>query len=181
MSKKKAKKKQTARSAWRPSRAVCLLGAACAAALILLVVVAIAPWEKAEVQQGEFVPPPFEEAADSGRPQVEEDLGWSQLAIRAGYTVWVCGELQAEPDGTLPLWLYSEPENTVWVKVRVLDEQGRRIGETGLLRPGEYVEKVSLSEEAASGKVVLHLMGYEPNTYYSAGAVDFETYLRIDR
>ena len=41
MSKKKAKKKQTARSAWRPSRAVCLLGAACAAALILLVVVAI--------------------------------------------------------------------------------------------------------------------------------------------
>ena len=66
--KKSDKKKQ------ETPRAVYLLGAACAVALIVLVVVAIAPWQK---QAGDFTPPPFEENAVAGTPAVDESLGWS--------------------------------------------------------------------------------------------------------
>jgi hypothetical protein len=72
------------------------------------------------------------------------------------------------------------PDNQVWVKVKVIDADGNRLGETGLLRPGEYVESVQLSTDATSGLVTLHIMGYEPDTYYSAGSVDFETTLNMD-
>ena len=91
----------------------------------------------------------------------------------------ICGVLQADADGKLPVWLYSDPGNTVWVKLRILDAGGNRIGETGLLKPGEYVETVQLAESAQAGNVTLHVMGYEPETYYSGGAVDFQTTLTL--
>lgn len=155
--------------------AVYLLGVACAVALIVLAVVAIAPWQK---QAGDFTPPPFEENAVAGTPTVDESLGWSELAVREGYNIKLCGVLQADQDGKLPVWLYSDAGNTVWVKLRILDAEGNRIAETGLLKPGEYLEKVQLADGAKAGDVKLHVMGYEPETYYSAGAVDFQTVLQ---
>lgn len=155
------------------------LGIACAVAVVVLIVVAIAPWKQQKIVMGEFTPPPFDPAAVSGVPEVDESLGWSDVPIRAGYAVKVCGELRANPDGSLPIWFYADSGNTVWVKLRVLDEKGDRLGETGLLRPGEYVELVQLNEKAVSGKVTLHIMGYEPETYYSAGAINFETVLQM--
>lgn len=169
---KKSKNKQPQK--W--PRAVYLLGGACVAALAVLVVAALAPWQTKQ-SAGTFTPPPFDPAAVQGTPTVEESLGWSELAVRDGYAVKVCGVLTARADGTLPVWLYSQPGNKVWVKLRILDAAGNRLGETGLLRPGEYVELVQLSSDAASGAVTLHIMGYEPDTYYSAGAVDFQTVL----
>lgn len=163
----------------KTTRTIRLLWAACAAALVVLIVVAIAPWQKQEITVGEFVPPPFEASAVAGVPDVDESLGWSELAIRQGYIVKLCGELHANPDGTLPVWLYADAGNDVWIKLRILNDSGDIIGESGLLRPGEYVELVQLSDAVASGPVTLHIMGYEPKTYYSAGAVDFQTLLTM--
>lgn len=167
--------KKTGKKKQETPLAVYLLGAACAVALVVLVVVAIAPWQKQT--EPTFTPPPFEENAVAGTPTVDESLGWSELAVREGYNIKLCGVLQADADGRLPVWLYSDPDNTVWVKLRILDADGNRIAETGLLKPGEYVEAVQLAEEAKSGNVTLHVMGYEPETYYSGGAVDFQTVL----
>jgi hypothetical protein len=57
----------------------------------------------------QFVPPPFDETAVVGVPEVSEDLGWTELPLREGYTITLCGVLQASADGTLPIWLYSAP------------------------------------------------------------------------
>lgn len=171
--------KKTEKKKQKTPPAVYFLGAACAVALIVLVVVAIAPWQKQA--ETTFTPPPFEKNAVQGVPTVDESLGWSELAVREGYTIKVCGVLQADADGKLPVWLYSDPGNTVWVKLRILDAGGNRIGETGLLKPGEYVETVQLAESAQAGNVTLHVMGYEPETYYSGGAVDFQTTLTVGR
>ena len=134
--KKSDKKKQ------ETPRAVYLLGAACAVALIVLVVVAIAPWQK---QAGDFTPPPFEENAVAGTPTVDESLGWSELAVREGYNIKLCGVLQADQDGMLPVWLYSDAGNTVWVKLRILDAEGNRIGEERTAEAG------GISGEGAAG------------------------------
>ena len=45
-----------------------------------------------------------------------------------------------------------------------------------MLRPGEYVRAVALSRSLQTGEPVkLKIMGYEPETYYSAGSVVLNT------
>jgi len=162
---------------------VCLLGAAIVAALIVLIVMAGASADRQQtVIRGKFTPPPFESAAVTGVPEVDEALGWSELAIREGYVVHVCGMLNASADGIVPVWFSSDSGNSVWVKLRMRSGDGSILGETGILKPGEYVESLQLRDMAAltSGMdVVLQVMGYEPETYYSAGSVGLATTLKL--
>ena len=74
------------------------------------------------------------------------------------------------------VYLTNPAENEVWLKLRVLDENGNILGETGLIRPGEYVKDVALTENLTAGtKIKLKIMGYEPETYFSAGTVNQKT------
>ena len=70
-------------------------------------------------------------------------------------------------------------EFDVWLKLRVLTADGTLLGETGLIRPGEYIKSVSLTSEVEDGTAIkLKIMAYEPDTYYSAGSVTLNTILR---
>lgn len=123
---------------------------------------------------GEFVPPPFEAAAEIGTPQVPDDLGWQELDAKS-YKVGLCGELI--PDGqAVDVWFANPAENAIWMKLRLLDSKGNLLGETGLIRPGEYVRSVNLSAVPAAGTaLVMKVMAYEPETYTSAGVVSMQT------
>lgn len=121
--------------------------------------------------KGEFTPPPFDPAAVTGTPDVPEGLGYSELDCRV-YKVSVCGKPGTDGD----IWLTNPESNEVWLKVRVLDGRGNILGETGLIRPGEYVRTVIFDDIPKPGTpVTLKIMGYEPETYYSAGAASLST------
>ena len=126
-------------------------------------------------QYGEFVPPPFDAAAVVGTPTVPEELGWRELDVKGVYKVSVCGVLK--PSGkTLDIWFTSPESNTVWLKVRLIDAEGNTLGESGLIRPGEYVQSITLdSVPETDSAVVLKVMGYMPDTYYSAGEAELKT------
>lgn len=126
---------------------------------------------------GEFTPPPFDAAAVVGTPAVPDGLGWQELDA-VGYKAGICGKFI--PDGnTADVWLTNPESNTVWLKVRVLDEKGNTLGETGLIKPGEYVQTVTMTSVPKSGTpITLKIMAYEPETYYSAGAVTLNTTMR---
>mgnify|MGYP007070148465 CR=1 FL=1 len=109
--------------------------------------------------------------------KIMEGSTLTELTVREGYVVHVCGVLRANADGMLPVWFASDAGNDVWLKLRLRNADGEIIGETGILRPGEYVELMRLGENAATGDVVLEIMGYEPETYYSAGSVGLATAL----
>ena len=127
----------------------------------------------------EFVPPPFDTAAQTGTPEVPEDLGWQEMDAQA-YKFSVCGVFAPE-NGNADLWLTNPKENEVWLKIRVLDMNGKTLGETGLIRPGEYVRSVHLDTVPATGdNVQLKIMAYEPDTYYSAGVVSLNTTVKGD-
>ena len=84
----------------------------------------------------------------------------------------LCGKLNA--DGQI--WLTNPESNEVWLKVRVLDAGSNILGETGLVRPGEYVQTVELTTIPRPGtSITLKIMAYEPDTYYSAGAASLNT------
>ena len=62
------------------------------------------------------------------------------------------------------------------MKLRVLDETGTVLAETGLIRPGEYLQRVEFSQTPSPGeKLQLKIMAYEPETYFSAGSVVLNT------
>lgn len=124
-------------------------------------------------QKPAYTPPPFDAAAQEGTPDVPPELGWQELDAKA-YKFSLCSVF-APADGKADIWLTNPQENAVWLKLRVLDADGNRLGETGLIKPGEYVASVALEKECAAGDTVtLKLMAYEPETYYSAGAVSLE-------
>lgn len=128
---------------------------------------------------GEFVPPEFEPAAVSGVPEVPEELGYAELYQDGmAYRVSVCGEPLAG-EKNLTVYFTNTGSNEKYLKLRVLDERGDTLGETGLLRPGEYVQSVALNRSLADGmQIRLKVMGYEPEDYTSAGAVTLSVAVR---
>lgn len=148
-----------------------VLAAVCILSLALMAAALVAT---SRPSQAAFTPPPFDPAARTGTPAVPEGLGWQAIDARV-FTASVCGVFRVE-DGRADVWLTNPATNTVWLKLRVLDANGRTLGETGLLCPGEYLQAVTLDTTPPSGSAVtLKLMAYEPETYHSAGAVALQT------
>ena len=62
--------------------------------------------------------------------------------------------------------------NNVYLKLRVLDENDNSLGETGLLKLGEYAKDVELIRALSAGTGIrLKIMRYAPDTYLSEGSV----------
>ena len=155
------------KKSWLP-----LLVAICIASVAVMLYVLCRP-------QPTFVPPPFEAAAVSGTPEnVPETLGYASLDATA-YQLALCGAPTVQ-DEAATLYFTNPAGNAVWLKVRVCTTDGTLLGESGLLKPGEYVESVPLDVlPTGDTPVVLKVMAYEPDTYRSAGAVSLSTTLKI--
>ena len=144
----------------------------CGVLAIALAVMAAALFFGGKQDTAEFTPPPVDPAAMAGVPEVPESLGYiSPYQEGMGYRFSVCGNVVMEGSNAA-VYLTNPAENEVWLKLRVLDENDNILGETGLIRPGEYVKTVTLAKTLAAGeKIKLKIMGYEPETYESAGSV----------
>lgn len=146
----------------------------CAASVIAMLAALAAP---RKVVREPFTPPPFESAAVEGIPEVPENLGWRELDADV-FRMSVCGVL-IPTENSVDVWFTSHEDNHAWLKLRVLDESGEILGETGLLRPGEYVRAVALNEVPEGGTAVkLKIMAYEPETYHSMGSAELSTTIR---
>lgn len=143
----------------------------CIAALIVAAVTLVITGQPI---QKPFAPPEFDSQAVVGVPDVADALGWQELDAKA-YRVGICGLLI--PKGNdVDVWFTNPKENKVWLKVRVFNGNGDILGESGLIRPGEYLQTINLQTVPNSGSTVaLKIMAYEPETYYSAGAVTLTT------
>ena len=152
---------------------ICIL--AVLTAVVLIVMIA-ALRKKTEPIKGEFVPPAFEVNAVSGVPEVPAELGYSS-PYREGmaYRFSVCGNVRM--NGTqATVYMTNAAENEVYLKLRILDEKGNILGESGLLKPGEYVKDVELNQTLSAGtKIGLKIMSYEPETYMSVGSAVLNT------
>lgn len=120
----------------------------------------------------EFIPPDFDSNALSGVPTVDESMGYTELYQDGmAYRVSVCG-VPTVDGNELTVYFTNTEGNEKNLKLRVLDESGEILGETGLIKPGEYVKSVTLKKPIdARENIKLKIMGYEPETYESAGSV----------
>ena len=144
-------------------------------AAVLVVALAVVTFAAPDGRQGGFEPPAFESAAQVGMPaeaDVPAEMAFSEIYKDGmGFSAWLCGMPVVE-DGQLVVWFANPEASGVWMKLRVQDAAGELLGETGLLRPSEYVRAVSLEGGVSPGaQLKLRIMAYEPETYYSAGSV----------
>lgn len=125
--------------------------------------------------QKEFVPPAFDPAAQRGIPSVT-DNSWTQIYTDGmSFSAHVCGKVVIEHDAA-DLYFTNDGSNSVWLKLRILDGENRILAETGLIKPGEYIKSVAFTTVPQRGTgILLKVMAYEPDTYYSAGAVTLNT------
>ncbi len=125
----------------------------------------------------QFVPPAFESTAVVGVPDIAVgEKGYDVKDAYGVYKVGVCGEVKVE-DGKADVYLTNDAQNNVWLKLRVQDKNtGEILGETGLIKPGEYVRSVVFSKVPLAGvEISLRVMSYEPETYYSKGEITIYT------
>lgn len=126
-----------------------------------------------------FTPPAFDSAAVSGTPEVPGNMGYTPVEVEAGYKAFVCGELKAV-NGSVDVYFTSPAENAVWMKLKLLDESGKTLGETGVIKPGEYVKAIKLdSTPGSTAAVKLKIIAYQPDTWYSMGTVGLNTKLNV--
>lgn len=126
-------------------------------------------------ERAEFIPPPFETAAQSGMPDITEE-SWTEVCQDGvDFSVHICCEVVLDGK-TADIFFTNDDGNEVWMKLRIMDENDIILAETGLLKPNEYVRTVSFDTIPAKGtKIKLKILAYEPDTYYSAGTVTVNT------
>ncbi len=126
-----------------------------------------------------FIPPSFDQTAISGTPDVPENLGYSSFEVENGYKVYICGKLLAN-GSNVDVYFTSPDTNTIWLLLCIIDETGVVLGETGIIRPGEYVKTLMLDSAPDKEKnVKLRIIAYRPDTYISMGTVGLNTQLKI--
>ena len=151
-----------------------VLGAVCTLMLAATVISAIA--QRYREPKVEFIPPAFDSTAVSGMPDVPEELKFNELHQEGmNYKVFICGVVKQEESKAL-VYFTNPEENAVWLKIRICDSQGNMLGESGLVKPGEYIPAVSLDTEVPPDTPLrIEIMSYEPDTYFSMGAVMVNT------
>jgi len=145
---------------------------------VLLAVLVFRVSEPVEVVVGEFTAPEFDPAAVKGVPAVSHPERYGTLNL----TEEIAVSLYSSPvvkDGRAQVYFTSPETNAGWIRLRLYDNKGNVIGETGLVRPGEYVEFVSLTATPKRSAATAKILTYEPDTYYSMGSATAEIVLDI--
>ncbi len=152
-----------------------LLTILCIASSIMMIVAL----NNTKPEEPKFIPPEFDKSAISGDINVPKELGWSELYQDGmNFKVGICGNLIAKNDEA-EVYFYNNENNNVWLKLRVLDETNNIIGETGLIKPSEYIQSIKFNSKINNGdKIKLKIMAYEPETYYSEGSIVLNTTIK---
>lgn len=123
-----------------------------------------------------FTPPSADLNAVQGVPVVPEELGWSEISNDdMPYLFSICGVCSLE-DGEIPVWFYNDPDNQALLVLAVYGQDGSEIGRSGFLKPGEYLEQISVSGSIQAGDAIQYeIIGYSVDDYHSLGNVTLNT------
>lgn len=123
-----------------------------------------------------FTPPAADLNAVQGSPVVPTELGWSEISDEnMPYSFSICGVCAPE-SGQIPVWFYNHPDSQALLVLAVYGPDGSEIGRSGFLKPGEYLEQISVSESLQVGdSVEYEIIGYSVDDYHSLGNVTLNT------
>lgn len=126
--------------------------------------------------------PDFDAAALSGTPQVDRKYGFSTLTVNDDYSIQLCGA-PAFAEQSVDLYLTNPAGNKVWFRAEILDADGNLLAASGVLKQNQHLPSISFEEPLPNDKdieLVVRIIGYEPNTWHSAGTVSLKMVLSSD-
>lgn len=122
--------------------------------------------------------PEFDPTAKQIEENEIQDESYSILEAAPDYQIGLCGMPQ-EKEGHLIVYFTNPKKNQVWMQLLVFDDADRILAQTGIIKPGERIENVMLSRNVTKEETIkLEVLGYEPDTYYSAGKVSLQTKIK---
>ena len=123
-----------------------------------------------------FVTPKFDENVVDGYPEIDIDLNHFQtISIDNGYAVSMCGKPFIDDDYRIYLYFASPSDNIVWLRYIIYDSDGKELGESGVIKPGQYLKFSKLKRKLEEGEtVIVKVISYEPETYYSHGSANIK-------
>lgn len=144
-------------------------------ALLITIFIFIYTLEKYNNKKS-FKKPEFDTNAITGIPTVDDSLDYKELDAEGLYSVALCGSPTIK-NNELKIYLTSKNANNVYLKARIF-KSDKFVGESGLIKPGEYVENINVKNVQSHDNITIKIMGYEIDTYYSAGAINVDLKVR---
>lgn len=127
----------------------------------------------------EFVKPEFD---DNAKPisniEIDEKLQYAEINVEVGYNVGICNNLIMDNEENILIYFSSLKDNNVYLKLRIYDKEQKMLKETGLIKPGEQIEKLKIENLKEDKEVIIKIMSYDPETYYSRGTVSLNTKIK---
>ncbi|MEG0090993.1 MAG: hypothetical protein RSA20_04165, partial [Oscillospiraceae bacterium] len=127
-----------------------------------------------------YTPPPFEPTAVAGVPTPPEHMGYGEISAEGGFAFSIVGTMYQQQDGSLLVYFTNPPYSEANLQCEIKHENGDTLYKSGVLRPGEYVERLQpqteLKNEAT--KIELNVYAFAPETWYSKGTINLQNILQ---
>ena len=150
--------------------------------VLILVIVAIISCGMFYIAENvSYKPPKAEENALAGLPEPKESFMFSTIETDYGFSINMAANLYMQEDGSLLVYFTNVEENDVRMMCEIVQE-GTEITlyKSGVLNPGEYVEKLDPVTEIENEKkdIIIRIYAFEEENWYSAGTVEIGSLLQ---
>lgn len=115
-----------------------------------------------------YVRPKFDENAINGIPELDDD-DYKKISPEGLYNFSLLS-IPKLNNNKLLLYFTNDGGNLVYLKVRIYKDD-KIIGESDLIKPGEFIEYVNVNGVRKDDTVLIKVMSYNMNNYYSEGVV----------
>lgn len=118
----------------------------------------------------EFSAPAFDSnAVILSTDDIPQAAEYKSLTIKDGFKISMSSVVTINGN-TADIYFTSDIGNTAWLKIEVLSADGKTsFGESGLLKQGETLKQLKLNSNPNGNELVIKILSYEPDTYYSLG------------
>lgn len=151
-----------------------------AAVLFLLFFLVMAGIYEKILKKKDYIPPTFDKTAEMGTPVPPDNMNYGTIATETGIVFSLAGTIYQQRDGSVEIYLTNPPENAANLMAEIVDEEGERLYATGVIRPGEYVERMQPEKEIPNEavKIEMRIYAFELDSWYSRGTVSLQNTLQ---
>lgn len=148
--------------------------------LVIAAVIALLSVKVFRLANPPYIPPEIDLTAQTGVPEPEERMAYGEISAQGGFTFGIAGTMYQQEDGSLLVYFTNPQSSDANLMCEIQNENGETIYKSGVIRPGEYIERLEplaeLSDEAI--KIELYVYAFEPDTWYSKGTINLSNMLQ---
>ena len=126
-------------------------------------------------EKGIYVPPEFEKNVIEGVPEPDDHFMYGTMETDYGYRFSMATNIYQQEDGSAYVYFTNYEDNNVKMMCEIQKEEtGETCYKSGVILPGQYVEKLlpvtEFPNEAFDAKIMIY--SFEEGSWYSAGTVE---------